>query len=69
MNRLRCNDANASADSLDAEWKKHIEELREQLRSYDKVSLADDYLKGKGLDNLPSLRYDLSYIIVSKREV
>ena len=26
---------NASADSLDAEWKKHIEDLREQLRSYD----------------------------------
>lgn len=26
---------NASADSLDTEWKKHIEDLREQLRSYD----------------------------------
>ncbi len=26
---------NASADNLDAEWKKHIDELREQLRSYD----------------------------------
>ena len=42
MNRLRCNDANASADSLDAEWKKHIEELREQLRSYDIVAIAKD---------------------------
>lgn len=26
---------NASADSLDAEWKKHIEKLREQLKNYD----------------------------------
>ncbi len=26
---------NASADNLDAEWKKHMEELREQLRSYN----------------------------------
>ena len=40
MNRLCCNDANASADSLDAEWKKHIEELREQLRSYDIVAIT-----------------------------
>ena len=40
MNRLRCNDTNASADSLDAEWKKHIEELREQLRSYDIVAIT-----------------------------
>ena len=26
---------NASADNLNAEWKKHIEELREKLQSYD----------------------------------
>lgn len=34
---------NASADSLDAEWKKHIEELREQLNNYD----VDSILRAK----------------------
>lgn len=35
---------NASADSLDAEWKNHIENLREQLRIYDidAISKAKD---------------------------
>lgn len=31
---------NASADSLDSEWKRHIEELREQLRTYDVDAIA-----------------------------
>ena len=34
---------NSSADSLDAEWKKHVENLRKQLRNYD----VDAILKAK----------------------
>lgn len=34
---------NAAADHLDAEWKKHLEDLREQLRNYD----VDAILKAK----------------------
>lgn len=47
----------ASADNLDSEWKKHIEELREQLRTYDVDAIvaakAEAEMMRNFLQNIP----------------
>lgn len=50
---------NASADSLDAGWKKHIEDLREQLNNYDVDKIlemkAEAEMMRNFLQNIPCL--------------